>query len=176
VLTISELRQLAGNLDVEKFTQQLGPFVLIQRPPDNSRGNTLGATQVRSSEAIPARIVALLFMFEDLAVASLPPLRSEDVLTVGRLPDCDLITNDASVSKRHARLEWDGATRSCSVVDLQSTNGTFLNTGARVHERMSLRDGDVLTFGDTQFWYLLTETLHAKLRQYQHQGLGSFTG
>jgi pSer/pThr/pTyr-binding forkhead associated (FHA) protein len=176
VLTIAGLRQLASTLTTEKFAQQLGPFVLVQRPPEEGTPiSASGPTTVGAANQIAARAVALLFMFDELTVATLPPLRSEDVLAVGRLPDCDLIIkDDSSVSKRHAQLIWDG--KGCTVVDLQSTNGTFLNTGARIHDRMLLRDGDILSFGDAQFWYLLTETLHQKLRSYGPTGLGSYTG
>jgi hypothetical protein len=177
VLTIQELRQLAGSLKAEAFTEQLGPFVLVQRPPsEDGMGSASGPTRVGSDQFIAARAVALLFMFDDLMVANLPPLRNEDALIVGRLPDCDLILKDDSVSKRHAKLIWEGKEHRCTVVDLQSTNGTFLNTGGRIHDQVVLKDGDILSFGDAQFWYLLTDTLHQKLCSYGSSGLGSHSG
>ena len=41
--------------------------------------------------------------FEDLVVATLPPMSDSDELVVGRQPDCELVVNDSSVSKRPCR-------------------------------------------------------------------------
>ena len=51
-------------------------------------------------------------------------LRGKTMLTIGRTDDNDLCLPGAKVSRKHARLEFDG--RGIAVVDLQSTNGTFL--------------------------------------------------
>lgn len=68
-----------------------------------------------------------------------------EVVTVGRLPDCELLLVDPKVSRHHAEIRprADGFV----VVDLGSTNGTRVN-GVRVSERI-LRDGDDLGFGNT---------------------------
>ena len=97
------------------------------------------------------------------SVANLPPLRGQDELSVGRQPDCDLVVNHASVSKRHAVLRWNDARLSATVQDLGSTNGTFLNAGARLTKETPVNDSDIISFGEVQFWFLLTKTLHAKL-------------
>jgi pSer/pThr/pTyr-binding forkhead associated (FHA) protein len=73
------------------------------------------------------------------------------------------VIDDRSVSKRHAVLSWNAESKRCSVADLHSTNGTFLNASTRIDGETVLRDGDILSFGDAQFWYLLIETLYAKL-------------
>lgn len=62
---------------------------------------------------------------------------------IGRHPDCELVLADPAVSARHARLLVVG--EACTVEDLQSTNGTFVN-GHRV-TRQVLDHGDVLTLG-----------------------------
>ena len=48
----------------------------------------------------------LLFEFEELQVATLPPMGESDSLRFGRLPDCDVVLTDSSVSKQHAELRW----------------------------------------------------------------------
>jgi pSer/pThr/pTyr-binding forkhead associated (FHA) protein len=52
-------------------------------------------------------------------------LRADDPVTVGRLPECDVVTADPNVSRRHAEIRLvDGVVR---VVDLGSLNGTQVN-------------------------------------------------
>ena len=69
------------------------------------------------------------------------------VKTIGRAPLADFIVDAALVSRVHCRLTA-GAT-DLEVVDLDSTNGTFVN-GARV-ERALLKSGDTLAVGKVQF-------------------------
>ena len=68
---------------------------------------------------------------------------SGGVKTVGRAPRADFILDAALVSRLHCRLEADGET--LLVVDLDSTNGTFVND-KRV-ERARLASGDRLRIG-----------------------------
>ncbi len=175
VLKVKELERLTATLKPSEFRKQLGPFVLIQRPPTGS-GKTAEADEVTNPwgpesttlarpSAVSDGTLALLFQFDSLVVATLPPLQGVDELAVGRLPDCDLVIDDASVSKRHAVLRWDAERRRATVEDLGSRNGTYLNAGARQQAEAVLKDGDIVSFGEVQFWYLLTETLHAKLVQ-----------
>jgi hypothetical protein len=79
-------------------------------------------------------------------------------LTIGRLPDCDLVLADPNVSRYHAEVRpatgsaaagADGpAGRDYEVSDMGSTNGTKVNgiplTAARV-----LHEGDQITLGAT---------------------------
>ncbi len=65
------------------------------------------------------------------------------IKTVGRAPRADFILDVALVSRLHCRLTAGDET--LEVVDLQSTNGTFVND-ARV-ERADLKLGDRLRVG-----------------------------
>jgi hypothetical protein len=165
------MRVMAQKLNAEKFRAQLGPFALIQRPPEDGLDTTqkmglpanAAHTQMAKPEDISKGILSLLFEFEDLQVATLPPLSGHDELTVGRQPDCELVIDHKSVSKRHASLTWDEAEQKCTVKDLGSTNGTFLNSSLLMRKEAALRDGDIISFGEVQFWYLHTDTLYQKL-------------
>jgi hypothetical protein len=178
VLSVKELRALSASLKPETFRKQLGPFVLIRKPEGSTPGETdkmglpinVQRTAMVKPEKAQAGALALLFQFEELEVTTLPPLHGIDQLTVGRQPDCDLVLEHPSVSKMHAVLRWDAANKRCSVQDQGSTNGTFLNASVRVRKETMLRDGDIISFGEVQYWYLLTETLHARLKGNMTQG------
>ena len=70
----------------------------------------------------------------------------EDPVTMGRLPECDVVLTDPNVSRRHAEVRRRG--NDFIVVDLGSTNGTRVN-GAGVRERQ-LADGDEIGLGGTR--------------------------
>ncbi len=148
----------------EEFQRQLGPFVLVQRPTDQLtqlRALQLGAKRtVAIKRGATWDDVSLLLEFHDLMVATLPPVDTGAPLNVGRLPDCDLVIDDPSVSKHHARIEWDG--ENAVIEDLKSSNGTRLN-GDQLHIKMIVHDGDMIEFGDARFCYLSTNALHARL-------------
>jgi adenylate cyclase len=67
-------------------------------------------------------------------------------VTLGRAPDCDLVLNQESVSRAHARFKRDGD--GWAIVDLDSKNGVKVNT-FRVTEQ-KLRDGDRVDLGTTR--------------------------
>ena len=50
---------------------------------------------------------------------------AEELITIGRAPDCMIVIDDPSVSGRHAQLERSGDTY--RLKDLDSTNGTRVN-------------------------------------------------
>ncbi len=67
---------------------------------------------------------------------------------IGRDPDNELIAATAQMSRHHAEIRYDGT---CwNLVDLQSTNGTFVN-GQRIWpgQPRRLQPGDVVRFGPT---------------------------
>jgi hypothetical protein len=68
----------------------------------------------------------------------------EQMVSIGRLPECDVTLVDPNVSRRHAEIHPRGD--GFVLVDLGSTNGSTVN-GVPVSER-ELRDGDELGFGN----------------------------
>jgi pSer/pThr/pTyr-binding forkhead associated (FHA) protein len=69
------------------------------------------------------------------------------IKTIGRAPRADFIVEAALISRVHCQLTA-GATE-LEVVDLSSTNGTFVN-GGRV-QRALLKPGDRLGVGKVEF-------------------------
>ncbi|MBI5542671.1 MAG: FHA domain-containing protein [Deltaproteobacteria bacterium] len=169
MLTVAEMRALARKLTLESFKEQLGPFALIHKPPPAEQARAFGlpinifATCVARPENVATGPVALLLAFDELTVSILPTLTERDELIVGRQPDCDLVVEEPSASKRHAAIRWDRARGRCTVEDLSSTNGTFISGSLKVRGEMPLKDGDIVSFGEAHYWFLLAETLHARL-------------
>ncbi|HET8526389.1 MAG TPA: DUF3662 and FHA domain-containing protein [Actinomycetota bacterium] len=72
------------------------------------------------------------------------PLTQPEV-TIGRLPECDVVVDDPGASRQHARIRrTDGG---FVLVDLGSTNGTLVNDGP-IQEHV-LENGDRITIGET---------------------------
>ena len=68
-----------------------------------------------------------------------------DQLTIGRDATNEITINDAEVSRRHARLTFQGG--KYVLEDLGSTNGTFVN-GQRLAGPRVLKAGEVVSFGE----------------------------
>jgi pSer/pThr/pTyr-binding forkhead associated (FHA) protein len=80
------------------------------------------------------------------------PLKGKSIgihgsMVFGRSSSCDIVVNDAHMSRRHAELNLkNGVLR---IVDLQSSNGTCIN-GQRVGEQ-ALKPGDKIGFDHLTF-------------------------
>jgi pSer/pThr/pTyr-binding forkhead associated (FHA) protein len=78
------------------------------------------------------------------------PLDGRDI-AIGRSPTCDImLEDDQLVSRRHALLRYNGS--EYTIVDLGSSNGTFLNE-EETHEETRLRDGDLIGVGEYEILY-----------------------
>jgi len=76
----------------------------------------------------------------------------KDTTSIGRGRSNDIVLPSDCVSRRHARLEQRGG--NVFVVDLASTNGTFINDDSHAVRERQLQRGDRLKVGDTIFKYL----------------------
>jgi eukaryotic-like serine/threonine-protein kinase len=73
----------------------------------------------------------------------------QDLTTIGRTNGNDLIISGRTVSRRHAKLWFDGASGHWYLADIQSANGTFVNQmRLQPNQAVALNDGDILNFGD----------------------------
>jgi len=87
----------------------------------------------------------------------------KEVTSVGRDRDNDIVLDSDSVSRRHAKLEHrDGQ---FYVVDLDSTNGTFVNDEPEPVSVCQLRRGDQIKIGDTIFKYLSGSDVEAQYHE-----------
>jgi hypothetical protein len=90
---------------------------------------------------------AQLRVHEDGGVRAIPVDR--ELLTIGRLSECDVVINDTGASRRHAQIRTTGGVS--TLTDLGSTNGTKVN--GRDVQSAELSDGDRITVGATQIDY-----------------------
>lgn len=72
-------------------------------------------------------------------------LLSGEEITIGRAVESDIVVTSKRVSREHARVQREGWR--VVLVDLDSTNGTFLND-ERVMSPTELRDQDRVAIGD----------------------------
>ena len=84
-----------------------------------------------------------------------------NTLEIGRSIKCDLSIDQESVSRKHARVTWDGARY--KVADLGSTNGSYVNDEL-VHERV-LRDGDQLKIGRTILKFMTGDNIETSYHE-----------
>ncbi len=167
MFTARELAELGRQLTEPDFERQMGPFALMQRPPNEAR-----VERARSQWEVSTRVQPALKLrggaqssidFGDLVIATLPPPAADSSmqLLIGRSPDCDLVIQDTSVSKHHAQVRWDG--KAAVLEELGSSNGTFINN-LKMKDRWTLRDGDQVSFGESHFYFWWAATLHQRLK------------
>src|SRR5437763_5120106 len=72
----------------------------------------------------------------------------DDELVIGRLAEgAGRLADDEEISRSHARLSVDSSGQ-CTVEDLGSTNGTWVN-GMRITTPQTLAEGDTVELGGT---------------------------
>jgi hypothetical protein len=117
-----------------------------------SMGGTGGGVSGASSDARPAlgRLVVRPLPGKSGGQTREVPLDGRDI-AIGRSPTCDvMLEDDQLVSRRHALLRYNGS--EYTIVDLGSSNGTFLNE-EETHEETPLRDGDLIGIGEYEILY-----------------------
>ncbi len=77
-------------------------------------------------------------------VGAIYPLDGE-LISIGRDASNTIQINDAEISRRHARLQFQGG--KYVIEDVGSTNGTHVN-GQRIVSAYVLKAGDVVSFGE----------------------------
>ena len=99
--------------------------------------------EMADRKSAAAKESAYLIVISGRAIGKMFKLAGDEML-VGRSPDAHVFLDDDGVSRRHARIERTDA-GALALVDLQSTNGTWL--GGRRIDRHVLEDGDKFQIG-----------------------------
>jgi hypothetical protein len=143
---VTELKHVVRDNAAERGWGLVGPpEIKLNSDPGLKKGDLrCAASLVEGAEKVepvaPGALASVVVREhgEDRTV----PLRG-DVVTIGRLPDCDVVLKDRGASRRHAQIKSRQGV--FTLTDLGSTNGTRLN-GQTVQARQ-LEDGDRITIG-----------------------------
>jgi hypothetical protein len=105
-------------------------------------------------EALEARVIE---------VKKRKDLGDAEMITIGRSPENDIVLYNKLVSRTHACLYLNDST--CKLVDMGSTNGTFLNENElRPNQNYQLADGDAISFGpETKVMYFSAQAFQSFL-------------
>jgi pSer/pThr/pTyr-binding forkhead associated (FHA) protein len=101
-----------------------------------------------------ARTLPLTFMSgsRDGEIVQLEAAGTPPSVSIGREAPCELvITDDPDLSRRHARIFWNGS--AWMLEDLGSSNGTFLGefqAARRISEPAAIGDGHIFRVGLTR--------------------------
>ncbi|HEX9123460.1 MAG TPA: DUF3662 and FHA domain-containing protein [Actinomycetota bacterium] len=151
---VHELRQVVRDAAAERGWGLVGPPE-IEFEIDDALGKGKFRCEASLVEGEPEPPPAAPAPGSEQAEASLRVLEDgaapkeyrlhRQLVTIGRLPECDVVLADPGASRRHASVRAEGG--EFLLTDLGSTNGTFVND-EQVQERW-LADGDRITIGTT---------------------------
>lgn len=102
-----------------------------------------------------------------IEIAKRKDVAEPNMITIGRSPDNDIVVYNKMVSRRHAYLLLNHIERTCNLVDIGSTNGTFLNDAKITpHEEHQLTEADEISIGpETKVVYFSTKAFHTFLSE-----------
>ena len=87
----------------------------------------------------------------------------EGTLSLGRAPSCQVLLDNAAISRRHAELQVLGA--EVRLRDLDSVNGSWVNE-QRLRSTVLLADGDMLRLGELVLKFFQRESIDALLHDH----------
>jgi hypothetical protein len=140
-----------ASLRAERFSGD--DSVEAQAGPRASRHS---ASETPGTPIPPAPVPGYVLDWE-LVVVRTPPgsglevqqhFELEGQTKIGRHGKIDIKILDPKVSRQHADIVVEGS--ACRIVDLDSSNGTFVN-GRRISEPVDLQHGDAVKIGDSYF-------------------------
>ena len=90
----------------------------------------------------------LIISLEDKVVDEIPI--EKEIITIGRRTDNDLCLDNLAISGYHSQIS--SVLDDCFLEDLDSTNGTFVNS--KIVKKHALKDGDIIDIGNHRIKYV----------------------
>jgi len=90
----------------------------------------------------------LIISLENKVVEEIPI--EKDIITIGRRTDNDLCLDNLAISGYHSQIST--VLDDCFLEDLDSTNGTFVNS--EIVKKHALKDGDIIDIGNHRIKYV----------------------
>ena len=149
---VTELARLVRDTAAERGWGLVGPPQIELYVDEQLRRGDLDveASLVEGEDAVaPVASSSSRLLVHDGATVREVPLAAGATVTIGRLPENDVVLDDRGASRRHAQVRLDAG--EAVLTDLGSTNGTQLN-GRQVQTR-ALADGDKIVIGTTLIEY-----------------------
>ena len=98
-------------------------------------------------------------------------LKSDDLIykldqisnIIGRDTESTIVLNHPSISKKHAKIDYDTNANTAFLIDLNSTHGTFINDKKlSPNQSIQLKSGDILSFGQSEVKYIYLPNYNLK--------------
>ena len=141
---------------VERFRLDFDPTVIFQFST-----NEIDVPKVRNQ--LPHSLLIKDFLEARVIEVNRKKIDSDEgVVTIGRAASNDIVLYNKTISKSHAFLYFPDGHTGAQVVDLKSTNCTFINDAVITpYVTYDLADGDEISFGpQTKVIYLSTGTFY----------------
>jgi pSer/pThr/pTyr-binding forkhead associated (FHA) protein len=90
----------------------------------------------------------LIVSLDDKVVEEIPI--EKEIITIGRRTDNDICLDNLAISGYHSQIST--VLDDCFLEDLNSTNGTFVNS--KIIKKHALKDGDVIDIGNHRIKYI----------------------
>lgn len=163
---------LSSSSETMEIEQRLGLYQVFLKLYEHHRTLLdeilqLEKTTSKSLSSVPTRCVTGVIQGEQVYVVTnladgktQTLLQSQGIWTIGRDRQLSIPIADRRLSRRHAVIQYI-QNEGFYLVDLDSTNGSFIN-GEPVHGRMPLKDGDRVRLSNLAFSFFLcndTQTL-----------------
>jgi hypothetical protein len=140
---VRELVQAAHEHATDENYAFMGPVVIeLHEDAEQAAGRFACEAHMLDGASLPVHGVLVTADGTRVEVGGIP-------VTLGRLPDCDVLLQDSNASRRHAEIRVvDGRHQ---LTDLKSTNGTRVN-GMPIGQH-TLSYGDLITVGGITLRY-----------------------